>query len=249
MSDRDDGKYIRESAEQLLQRVEEREQLLSLSPGSAKQFPTPRQQEPRKQLIVHDKNEGRSAEQSLRRHGYVPKVDRRRVIDDGKVFVEEIEGESDGDDISFVSCLEEEGQIAIGADAFANHDKDEWVDLSSLNHPSAETDDGGWEPLEPARGSSQASETPMEEQQVVARHVALKDNSIQDVESSLNDTQPKTINQEMIQHNESDVKQDDNPLFWIGGGLAVVGAVAGLAFANLKKKEHYEKKTKNPRSL
>eukprot|EP00956_Cyclotella_meneghiniana_P044278 scaffold310987_cov40-Cyclotella_meneghiniana.AAC.1 len=57
-----------------------------------------------------------------------------------------------------------------------------------------------------------------------------------------------------IQHNTAEItinkEQDDdnNPLLWIGGGIAFVGAVAGLAFANAKKKEHYEKKTGKPSS-
>eukprot|EP00956_Cyclotella_meneghiniana_P007847 scaffold10456_cov45-Cyclotella_meneghiniana.AAC.6 len=46
---------------------------------------------------------------------------------------------------------------------------------------------------------------------------------------------------EIAIHKEKDT-DDNNPLLWIGGGIAFVGAVAGLAFANAKKKEHYEKK-------
>eukprot|EP00956_Cyclotella_meneghiniana_P003475 scaffold4229_cov38-Cyclotella_meneghiniana.AAC.4 len=46
---------------------------------------------------------------------------------------------------------------------------------------------------------------------------------------------------EITIHKEQD--DDNNPLLWIGGGIAFVGAVAGLVFANAKKKEHYERKT------
>ncbi|KAL7507702.1 hypothetical protein ACHAXN_011771 [Cyclotella atomus] len=245
----EDGKHIRANAEQLLQRVAKREQLLSLSPcGSTNKFLTPQQQEElRKLSIKHDKDERRNTEESLRRHGYVPKVQRRRVVVDGKVYVEEIEGESDADDCSFVSCLEEEGQIAnqshVSATTSQEHDsscksKEEWV---HLQESIGNDDDGDWEPLVP-QGID-------EQEQPLDSPADSKNDSGTQSEAPKNELVPinqsNITNQEIVEHNKTDEKQDDNnPLLWIGGGLAVVGAVAGIAFANIKKKEHFEKKSK-----
>jgi hypothetical protein len=241
----EDGKHIRANAEQLLQRVAEREQLLSLSPcgGKNKKFLTPQQQEElRKQSIKHDKEERRNAEESLRRHGYIPKVQRRRVVVDGKVYVEEIEGESDdADDSSFVSCLEDEGQIAnhaqIPTTVSQDHNssdksKEDWVHLpESIDK---EVDDGDWEPLVPEGidKAEQSLDSPTDSKNAL-EHGLVPTN------------QSNSTNQEIIEHIEKDQREgDNNPLLWIGGGLAVVGAVAGIAFANIKKKEHFEKKAK-----
>ena len=259
-SQQDDGKDIRANAEQLLQRVEKRELLLSLSPGGTKEFLTPQQQEElRKLSIQHDKDERKNAELSLRRHGYVPKIQRRRVVVGGKVYVEDIEGESDGDDdSSFVSCLGVEDQIfdtnkpSQEGNNASREGKDEWIHLPVFEDQQSNVDDDcDWEPLVPRDTDNSTLDTklPANESSQKSNNLASQPNGSDPIprKSSVGLTdaaKDDTTNNEIIQHDESNSNEGDNPLLWIGGGLAFAGAVAGLAFANIKKKEHYEKKSR-----
>ena len=257
-SQQNDGENIRANAEQLLQRVEKRELLLSLSPGSTHQLSTPQQQKLHKS-IQHDNNARYKADQSLKHHGYVPKNQRRRVVVDGKVYVEEIEGESDGDDdCSFVSCLEAEDQISIANklsldDKNASKEcKNEWVHLPNFNDQQSNVeDDCDWEPLvhhdadnsiQDIKLSSDSSNEVNNESNASDRESDLSSRNNCDDES--NTAKDDTTNNQIIKHDESNSNEGDNPLLWIGGGLAFAGAVAGLAFANIKKKEHYENKAR-----
>lgn len=172
----------------------------------------------------------------------------------GKVYVEEIdEVDSDGD-CSFVSCVEEEVkqhvqyyESPLGAPMARSTSKDEWVHLaSSVKNKLAQEADDDWEPLISDGGVPDSSHDVHSSADEANETVTNQSNS--SIDSQRNREEPDQNCQEVIQSNTTDIaihkeKDDNNPLLWIGGGIAFVGAVAGLAFANAKKKEHYEKKS------
>eukprot|EP00956_Cyclotella_meneghiniana_P040377 scaffold194053_cov17-Cyclotella_meneghiniana.AAC.1 len=174
-----------------------------------------------------------------------------------------MDNDSDGD-CSFVSCVEEEEAVHVEqhyneSSLARKSSKDEWIHLaSSTENQLIEDADGDWEPLVSNGGVTVTSGSSQDDVHVRSSNEATEDLTADQSNSSADSTRDKEASnnkpdaecQEVIQSNNTaeiaiHKKQDDdnNPLLWIGGGIAFVGAVAGLAFANAKKKEHYEKKT------